>query len=104
MPGYDQPTDRLILSWCEFEPKALGLGGKLIYATIRCLGLARNEALDEGKVRMSNLTLINYALMVLGPMHEARLTGALLILQGASSVLALLVRYQLAGYFYEVLK
>ena len=104
MPGYDQPTDRLILSWCEFEPKALGLGGKLIYATIRCLGLARIEALDEGKVRMSNLTLINYALMVLGPMHEARLTSALLILQGASSVLALLVRYQLAGYFYEVLK
>ena len=49
MPGYDQPTDRLILSWCEFEPKALGLGGKLIYATIRCLGLARIEALDEVK-------------------------------------------------------
>ena len=34
---------------------------------------------------MSNFTIINYALYVLGPMHEATLTSVLLLFQVASS-------------------
>ena len=55
-------------------------------------------------VRLSNLTIINFVLYVHGPMHEANLTSVLLLLQLACNVLALLVRYQLAGLFYEVVR
>ena len=53
---------------------------------------------------MSNLTIINYALYALGPMHEASLTSVLLLVQLACNGLALLVRYQLAGLFYDVVR
>jgi UDP-N-acetylglucosamine--dolichyl-phosphate N-acetylglucosaminephosphotransferase len=53
---------------------------------------------------MSNMTIINYALYVCGPMREDRLTLALLGVQAACSALALLVRYQLAYVFYDIVK
>ena len=53
---------------------------------------------------MSNMTIINLALHLCGPMREERLTLALLGLQAACSALALLVRYQLAYLVYDVVK
>ena len=53
---------------------------------------------------MSNLTIINFALYVLGPMHEAKLTSVLLLVQIVSNALALFVRYHLAGYLYDIVK
>ena len=57
-----------------------------------------------GPVRLSNLTIINYVLYVCGPMHEATLTATLLGFQCVCNALALLVRYRLAGLFYEVVR
>ena len=68
------------------------------------LRLAKVERLADGTVRLSNLTIINFALYALGPMHEARLTTVLLLLQLVCNAAALLVRYQLAGLFYEVVR
>ena len=53
---------------------------------------------------MSNMTIINLALHACGPMREDRLTLALLGVQATCSALALLVRYQLAYLFYDVVK
>ena len=56
------------------------------------------------QVTMSNMTIINLALHLCGPMREERLTLVLLSLQAACSALALLVRYQLAGLFYDIVR
>ena len=53
-------------------------------------------------VRVSNLTIINYALYILGPIHEARLTSILLLFQASCNCCALLMRYFLAGVLYDV--
>ena len=50
---------------------------------------------------MSNLTLINYALHILGPMHEQTLVIVLLLCQVAASALAFVLRYGVSHYFYE---
>ena len=59
---------------------------------------------ETQQVKMSNMTIINYALFALGPMREDRLTLTLLAVQGACSLLALLARYQLPGLFYDIVK
>jgi UDP-N-acetylglucosamine--dolichyl-phosphate N-acetylglucosaminephosphotransferase len=104
MPGYLAKTDQLCMSYAEFAPAELGRAGRLVLALCERLRLAKVERLADGTVRLSNLTIINFALYALGPMHEARLTTVLLLLQLVCNAAALLVRYQLAGLFYEVVR
>ena len=78
--------------------------GRLVVRACRALGLAHVEELPGGRTRISNLTIINYALYKLGPMREDRLTAVLLAVQAACSAAALLVRYQLAGLLYDVVR
>ena len=108
MPGYDRPTDRLVVSWSEFDEAQLGTGGRLVLCACEVFQLAAVErpapdgataaagdmagdaaggsAARARPVRLSNLTIINLALHLLGPMHEARLATTLLALQvGAST-------------------
>ena len=80
----------------------VGAAGALLL--LRALGLAHVEELPGGRTRISNLTIINYALYKLGPMREDRLTAVLLAVQAACSAAALLVRYQLAGLLYDVVR
>jgi UDP-N-acetylglucosamine--dolichyl-phosphate N-acetylglucosaminephosphotransferase len=105
MPGYVAKDDTLCNSYAEVEPAALGHGGKVVLALCERLRLAHVvHTPGQSVVKVSNLTIINYALYVLGPMHEARLTTVLLIFQVVCNGLALLVRYQLAGLFYDIVK
>jgi len=53
---------------------------------------------------MSNMTIICYVLHLFGPMHESRLTTVLLLFQVLCNTAALLVRYQLAGLLYDVVR
>lgn len=55
-------------------------------------------------VNSRNYTLINAALWVFGDMHEARLTTLLLVFQALCCALAFVVRYYVAGFFFEVVK
>ena len=105
MPGYIAKTDQLCNSFAEIEPSELGKVGTLVLWLCEHLKLAKVvRTKGSSVVKLSNLTIINYALYLLGPMHEATLTTVLLAFQAACSCMALLVRYQLAGLFYDVVK
>mmetsp|Transcript_15563 Transcript_15563/g.42637 ORF Transcript_15563/g.42637 Transcript_15563/m.42637 type:complete len:290 (+) Transcript_15563:222-1091(+) len=114
MPGYDRETNRLVVSFAEFDESDLGILGRLVLFISERLNLARVErpassASQEGtspaqvarSVRISNLTIINLTLHLLGPMHEAHLTIVLLTIQVVSSGLALFIRYYLAALLYD---
>ena len=103
MPGYLVKEDALCNSYAELEPASLGRLGKLVLYLCERLRLAHVvRTPGERVVKLSNLTIINYALYVLGPMHEARLTTVLLLFQVVQRTRTV-VRYQLAG-LYEVVK
>jgi len=110
MPAFITPTadakdGRVCNSFAEFEPSDLGKLGKITFWLCETFRLAKVERTPgTSTVRMSNLTIINYVLYVGGPMHEATLTTVLLLLQVVSNGLGLLVRYQLAGLFYDIVK
>ena len=102
MPGYlaDQPAHHVLR---RLRPRRAAPLGRLVVRACRALRLAHVE-LPGGRTRISNLTIINYALYKLGPMREDRLTAVLLAVQAACSAAALLVRYQLAGLLYDVVR
>lgn len=105
MPGYLPKSDELCNSYAEFDPADLKPVGRLVFRLLDGLRLVKVvRTPGQASVQMSNLTIINYALHVCGPMHEARLTGVLLLVQVVCNTFALLVRYRLAGLFYEVVK
>ena len=105
MPGYLPKTDQLCNSYAEFEPSELNSAGRLVLLLCEKLRLAKVvRTPGSATVKVSNLTIINYVLYVCGPMHEATLTTILLGIQLACNALALLVRYQLAGLFYDIVR
>ena len=104
MPGYLAATNQLTMSFADFDLAELPSLGRLVVRACRALRLAHVEELPGGRTRISNLTIINYALYKLGPMREDRLTAVLLAVQAACSAAALLVRYQLAGLLYDVVR
>jgi len=104
MPGYLQKSDELCVSWAEFKREELNAGGRVVLRLCEIFKLAAFEYKPDGVVRMSNMTIICYTLHLAGPMHEAKLTTVLLIVQVVCNGVALLVRYQLAGLFYDVVK
>ena len=105
MPAFIQSSNKVCNSFAEFEPAELGKLGKLILATCEALKLAKVErTAGSSLVRISNFTIINFVLYLTGPIHEETLCTILLAVQAACSVLALVVRYQLASLFYDVVR
>ena len=105
MPAFLPKTNQLTNSFADIEPSELGSIGKLILGVVETFRLAKVVRTPGSTVvQVSNFTIINYALYVCGPMHEASLTTLLLGVQVVCNVLALLVRYQLAGLFYDVVR
>lgn len=104
MPGYVQASDTLTCSFAEFDETQLSRAGQLVVCACRKLRLARFEAAPGGVTRMSNMTIINLALHWCGDMREDRLTSLLLACQLLSNGAALLIRYKLAGLFYDVVQ
>ena len=60
--------------------------------------------MDGNGVERDNLTLICLVLRVAGPMKERTLTRVLLGVQVLCGVLALVVRFRLAAYVYDVVE
>jgi hypothetical protein len=50
------------------------------------------------------MTIICFTLYILGPMHESKLTTVLLAVQMICNAMALVIRYQLAGLLYDIVK
>lgn len=103
LPRFDSNSDKVNMSLSVFkekELKSLGLLSLSVLKTFRLVHLRRFEKDGEAYMECNNLTLINFVLKVLGPMHEARLTAILLFFQVACSALAFVIRYPMALYFY----
>lgn len=97
----DAKSGLLQPSYATFD-KPLKPLGCLALGTLSLLGLAKLRRNREGVIIAStNLTLINVVLVLLGPMKESTLTTVIMLVQVAGSVLAFVVRYAGASWFYQ---
>lgn len=104
LPRYNSQTDKLHMSYTVMKRSQLGFVGWLIVRIFHLLRLVHvRESKKENKdiIECSNMTIINLALNMLGPMHEASLTIYLLIVQVCCSLLAFFIRYPLAWMVYD---
>ena len=84
---YDRKTDRLHFSTASFRLNSLRWPGRLALRLGHAVGVV---FLSEGggMVTCNNLTIINLLLKLTGPLHERRVTQALLALQVGPAVQA----------------
>jgi len=100
LPKYDQKSDLLHISTTEFRMDELGKLGRLMVTVLRTLRLLSWQEQPDGRIVTNNLTLINFVLVIFGPVHERVATQMLMAFQVLSTMLALFIRYPLANYFY----
>ena len=87
---YNAQTDKLHMSYTVVKRSKLSLPGRLVIDVFRLLRLVhvrKSKAGSEEVIECSNMTIINLALNVLGPTHEASLTTYLLIVQVCIGIL-----------------
>lgn len=101
MPAFDPATGNVKASVCEFCPAGLKTPWRVVYSILKNLRLVQVEEIPGGRVKMSNLTLINFFLHALGPCREDQLCIRLLTFQVLCSAIAFLVRFKLALLFYN---
>lgn len=105
LPGFDQEKGIVRNSYMEFKPQELKAAGRVIYWLLKNFRLAHVQLPDaDGTVRVSNLTLINFVLYVMGPCREDVLCIRLLTLQLCSTVICFGVRFGLSGLLYETVQ
>lgn len=101
MPKYNADTDLLESSKTQFKYKDLNILGKICVNIFRFVRIIEWHETTDGVVTTNNFTLINFLLILLGPQHEQRLTYYLLGVQVCCTLVAFVIRYPLAKYFYE---
>ncbi|XP_030383482.1 UDP-N-acetylglucosamine--dolichyl-phosphate N-acetylglucosaminephosphotransferase isoform X1 [Scaptodrosophila lebanonensis] len=101
LPKYDAKTDLLHISTTDFHPKELGTLGRVMVTVFRTLRLISWQEKSDGRVITNNFTLINFVLVVFGPVHERVVTQMLMGVQVMCTLVAFVIRYPLANYFYE---
>jgi len=88
-----------------FRKNDLSSGGHAILSIVRASGLVsykETTAPDGGiEVEVSNFTIINLAIRMLGPTSEELLTIYMLLFQVFCSIVAFYIRYEVALLFYE---
>lgn len=81
---FDAATDTLHMSKTMFKSKDLRAIGRLIVHVVSTLKLAHVTKLtidDQEYIEMNNLTLINFVIYVLGPLHERNVVLVLMGIQ-----------------------
>lgn len=101
MPKYDPDTDLLNYSKTVFRESDLNILGKMCFQIFKTLRLIKVESSEDGTVTTNNFTIINLAIILLGPIHESKLNKLLISFQLISTILAFTIRYPLAKYFYD---
>ncbi|KAF7291566.1 Udp-n-acetylglucosamine-dolichyl-phosphate n-acetylglucosaminephosphotransferase [Mycena chlorophos] len=103
VPRIDHDTNLLYPSQAPFEQKPPSKLATLILRVLSTLGLAKLtiEPSTGAIASTTNLTILNFFLVRLGPMTEKRLVQVLMAAQVGGSVLAFVVRYGLAGLVYD---
>ena len=105
LPKYLSDQDKLTYSVLKYQEKDLNIIGRLIinvFSFLKIVKLKTNNGEDDLYVESNNLTLINYFLVLFGPMHERKLTSLLIAFQVACTLIAFIIRYPLASLFYDV--
>jgi len=103
MPAYNTKLGHVMNSYAEFKPAELKRCGQAIFWLLRTCWLVHVRPVGtDGRVQMSNLTLINFLLYGLGSCREDVLCLRLLALQVLCSGLCFAVRFGLASYVYDV--
>ncbi|XP_064615364.1 UDP-N-acetylglucosamine--dolichyl-phosphate N-acetylglucosaminephosphotransferase-like isoform X2 [Liolophura sinensis] len=105
LPRYNAKTDQVGISTTRFRLKDVSLLGRLfvwLYSTLRLIHIKHDVGENQEYVECSNFTVINLLLIFTGPKHERSVVLILLGFQVFCSVLAFLIRYQLARLFYDV--
>ena len=104
LPKYNESTDLLGMSYTgPFKISSLPTMGRVSFkllTTFRLVHVKTERGQDKDMVDMSNLTLINLALKVFGPQHEARLTWIMLIGQILFSLVGFGGKFYLAKLLY----
>ncbi len=103
LPRYDAEEDVVGMSYVIFKSKDLRAPGRLVLKLFDMFGMLSIRTFEQDNeewTECNNLTLINLALKFCGPMHERNLTILLLIIQAFCSVIAFVIRYPLAFFFY----
>lgn len=100
LPKFDPETGLLNNSRTIFKEAELGPVGKLMFICCKTLRLIKWEKSADGSVTCNNLTLINFFILLTGPIHEKKLNEYLLIFQVFCSVVAFTIRYPMAQYLY----
>ncbi|KAL3265930.1 hypothetical protein HHI36_010119 [Cryptolaemus montrouzieri] len=101
LPKFNAETDQLECSLVKFQYSKLSFLGKFFVNLFKFLRLIQWKEKD-GYITSNNFTLINLVLLYSGPMHEAKLTTVLILIQIFCSGIAFLIRYPLASLFYDV--
>lgn len=102
MPKHDPATDLLHISRTQFRVDELNPLGRLCYQVFRHLRLIRCELDADGKtVTCNNFTIINFCILLTGPIREDRLNRLLVVFQLLCVAFAFTIRYPLAHYFYD---
>merc|ERR1712241_536115 len=102
MPAYDM-RGFVKNSYTVVKTAELNAFGKAIFWVLKTFKLAHvKPPCEDGTVEVSNLTLINFVLYVLGPCREDILCLRLLGLQVLCTIGCFAVRFGLAGYFFDV--
>ncbi|XP_073825393.1 alg7 dolichyl-phosphate N-acetylglucosaminephosphotransferase [Musca autumnalis] len=101
LPKYDPQTDLLHISTTEFRKDELNILGKVMVTILKTLKLITWQEMPDGRVITNNFTLINFVLVVFGPVHERVVTEMLMGVQIFCSLVAFVIRYPLASYVYD---
>lgn len=101
LPKYDAQTDLLHISTTEFCKDELNVLGRLMVTILKTFKLITWQEMPDGRVITNNFTLINFVLVVFGPVHEKVVTQMLMGVQIACSLLAFVIRYPLASFVYD---
>ncbi|XP_065358114.1 UDP-N-acetylglucosamine--dolichyl-phosphate N-acetylglucosaminephosphotransferase [Calliphora vicina] len=101
LPKYDPKSDLLHISTTEFHKNELNILGKIMVTVFKALKLITWQEMPDGRVITNNFTLINFVLVVFGPVHEKVVTQMLMAVQVCCTLVAFVIRYPLASYFYD---
>ncbi|XP_053697802.1 UDP-N-acetylglucosamine--dolichyl-phosphate N-acetylglucosaminephosphotransferase [Sabethes cyaneus] len=104
LPKHDPATDLLNYSKTQFRISELNIVGKLCYNIFKLLRLIRFEESEDGTVSCNNFTIINFTILITGPIREDKLNNLLTIFQIICTLFAFTIRYPLAHYFYDTIK
>eukprot|EP00076_Gallus_gallus_P011300 XP_004947977.1 UDP-N-acetylglucosamine--dolichyl-phosphate N-acetylglucosaminephosphotransferase isoform X2 [Gallus gallus] len=98
-------TGKLEMSYSKFKTKSLSTLGTYILKVVKILHIVdvRSGMDEDGEYsECNNMTLINFVIKLIGPIHERNLTLLLLLIQVLGSMIAFSIRYQLVRLFYDV--